>query len=129
MKKTNKNMNASASMGMCVGVAIGAAIGVIFDDIALNAAVGMSIGLAVAMIIGSKKDEIVNKQVEEKGYTIKEITPRDNKEYLIIIEDISGKTIEIVVPEGVMSEEAFTIGDIVFLDEDGMIEQAFDKDE
>lgn len=129
MKKTNKNMNTSMSMGMCFGVAAGSALGVIFDNIALGVAIGMSIGLAIGTIIGSKKDEIVNKQVEEKGYTIKEITPKDNKEYLVIIEDTSGEIIEILVPEGIMSEESFAMGDIVFLDEDGMIEQAFDSDE
>lgn len=110
MKKTNKNMNTSMGMGMCFGVAAGSALGVVFDNIALGVAIGTSIGLAIGTIIGSKKDEIVNKQIEEKGYIIKEITPKDNKEYLVIIEDTSGEIIEIVVPEGQtpLSENTFS---------------------
>ncbi len=34
----------------------------------------------------------------------------------------------VTVPSGTMETELFTVGDIVFMDEDGDIEQAFDKD-
>jgi hypothetical protein len=38
-----------------------------------------------------------------------------------------GETKEIITPGGIMDIELFSVGDIVYLDEDGMLEQAFDK--
>lgn len=129
MKKTNKNINSSMGMYMCFGVAIGTSLGAVFDNIAYGVALGISLGVAVGAIIGSKKDQAVNEQLENKGYTVKDIQPKENKEYSITIEDKSGETIEVVIPEGIMATELFSVGDVVFLDDDGMIEQAFDEEE
>lgn len=129
MKKTNKNINSSMGMYMCFGVAIGTSLGAVFDNIAYGVALGISLGVAVGAIIGSKKDQAVNEQLENKGYTVKDIQPKESKEYSITIEDKSGETIEVVIPEGIMATELFSVGDVVFLDDDGMIEQAFDEEE
>ena len=80
-------------------------------------------------IIGSKKDQAVNDQVEEKGYTIKEINLKENNGYSIVIEDKFGNKKEVLIPSGIMETELFSVGDVVYLDEDGMIEQVYDKDE
>ncbi len=129
MKKTNKNMNSSMGMYMCFGVAIGTSLGVVFDNIAYGVALGISLGVAIGAIIGSKKDQAVNKQVEEKEYTIKEIYPKKDNEYRIVIEDKFGNRKDVLTPSGIMDTELFSVGDVVFLDEDGMIEQVYDKDE
>ena len=129
MKKTNKNMNSGVGFGMCIGAAIGTSLGVAFDNIALGVALGISIGLAVGVTSGANKDKLVNEQLENKGYTVKDIQPKENKEYSITIEDKSGETIDVVIPEGIMATELFSVGDVVFLDDDGMIEQAFDEEE
>ncbi len=129
MKKTNKNMNTSIGMGMCFGVAIGTSLGVVFDNITYGTVFGISIGFAIGAIVGSNKDKAVNEQIEEKGYTIKEINPKENNEYSIVIEDKFGNRKDVLTPSGIMDTELFSVGDVVFLDEDGMIEQAFDKEE
>ena len=35
----------------------------------------------------------------------------------------------VIVPKGQMEEENFQIDDVVFLNDDGLIEQAYDKDD
>lgn len=129
MKKTSKNMNTGIGMGMCFGVAMGSALGAAFDNISMGVALGISIGLAIGAAVGSQKDKAVNEQIEEKGYTIKAIIPDTDKNYIVTIEDKAGEIEEIIVPAGIMSTELFSIGDVVFLDEEGMIEQAFDDED
>lgn len=122
MKRTEKNANEGMSMGMCFGVAIGTSLGVVFDNIAMGVGLGLCIGLLIGFAMGSHKDKLVDEQVSEKGYTVKEIIPRDKKEYSVIIEDKMGETKEVIIPVGIMDTELFSVGDIVYLDEDGMIE-------
>lgn len=129
MKETNKNLNTWMCMGMCFGVAIGTSLGTVFDNIALGTGLGISIGLAVGVAIGSSKDKAVNDQVKEKGYTVKEILPKGDNEYTIVIIDNSGTEKEVIIPSGIMDTELFSVGDVVFMDEDGMIEQVFDKED
>lgn len=130
MKKTSKNTNIGITFGMCFGVAIGTSYGVGFGNMAVGISLGISIGLALGLVWGSQKDKGVNNQVEEKGYTIKSIEAKDeNKEYVITIVNNSGEELVVIVPAGQMETELFTIGDIVFLDEDGLIEQAFDTED
>ena len=115
--------------GSKFGAAIGTSLGVVFDNIAYGVALGISLGVAVGAIIGLKKDQAVNDQVEEKGYTIKEINLKENHGYSIVIEDKFGNKKEVLIPSGIMETELFSVGDVVYLDEDGMIEQVYDKDE
>ena len=68
--------------------------------------------------------------MEEKGYTVKTIEKvEEKKEYIITIVNNLGEESVITVPQGQMDEEAFEIGDVVFLADDGLIEQAYDKEE
>ena len=53
----------------------------------------------------------------------------EEKEYIISIVNKLGVEQLVAVPSGVMDEEAFSIGDVVFLSDDGLIEQAFDKED
>lgn len=130
MKKTSKNMTMGMSLGMCFGVALGTSFGGLFGgSIAIGTSMGLCIGMLVGLAIGSAKDKIVNAQIEEEGYTIK-IIEKDNEsaEYKITIVNNKRKEIVVTVPSGTMETELFTVGDIVFMDEGGDIEQAFDKD-
>ena len=126
MKKTNKNMNMGLALGMCFGVSIGSALGLtLFDgNIAMGTSIGLSLGMAIGVLIGSAKDKEVNKQLEEKGYTITAID--DCKVTLV---NINGEELVVDVPKGTMETEKFAVGDVVFMDEDGDIEQAFDEDD
>lgn len=103
---------------------------VLFDNISIGVALGLSIGLAVGSVIGAQKDKEVNKQMEEKGYIIKRIEQNiENKSFSVTIVTKQGEESVVSVPEGQMQTEEFSIGDIVFLDDDGMLEQAFDKED
>jgi len=130
MKKTNKNTSMGMALGMCFGVSIGTAIGSTFDNMAMGTSLGMCIGMAIGLALGSLKDKEVNKQVEEEGYTIKDIKKDEEKEeYIITIVNRLEEESIVIVPKGQMEEENFQIDDVVFLNDDGLIEQAYDKDD
>ena len=130
MKKTNKNTNMGMALGMCFGSSIGTALGSTFDNMAMGTSLGMCIGMAIGLVLGSQKDKEVNKQVEEEGYTIKDIKKNEQKEeYIITIANRLGEESVVIVSKGEMEEENFEIDDVVFLDDDGLIEQAYDKED
>ena len=130
LKKTNKNTSMGMALGMCFGVSIGTAFGSMIGNTSLGLSMGPGLGLLIGLALGSLKDKEVNKQIEEKGYTIKTITLLDEKqEYVITIVNHLGEEGDVVVPKEQMEEETFEIGDVVFLDEDGMLEQAYDKED
>ena len=124
MKQTTKNAGTGAALGMCFGVAIGSAIE------SLGIPIGLCLGMLIGLIIGANKDKIVNKQVAEKGYKIKAIEKNEvSNEYGIALVDNQGNEQTVSISSGTMETELFKVGDIVFIDEDGDIEQAFDEDE
>lgn len=130
MKKTNKNTSMGMALGMCFGVAIGTALGSAFDNMTMGISLGPCIGMLIGLVFGSLKDEEVNKQIKEKGYTIKDIQKNAGKEeYIITIVNRLGEESVVIVPKGQMEEENFEIEDVVFLDDDGLIEQAYDKED
>ena len=130
MKKTSKNTNMGMPFGMCLGVSIGTALGSTFDNMALGTSLGVCVGMVIGHVLGAQKDKEVNKQVEEEGYVIKDIKKSEIKEeYIITIVNRLGEDSAVIVPKGQMEVENFEIDDIVFLDEDGLIEQAYDKEE
>ena len=123
MKKTNKNTSLGMALGLCFGAAIGTAV---FKNIAL----GISVGIMLGLVLCAAKDNEVNRQLEQQGYTVGAISPdSQNKEYSITIVNKTGAKTIVVVPKGVMDEETFEVGDAVFLTQEGSLEQAFDKDE
>ena len=129
-KKTDKNANMGMALGMCFGVSIGTALGSTFDNMSLGTSLGLCIGMLIGHILGSQKDKEVNKQVEEDGYTVKDIKKCEQKEeYVITITNRSGVESVVIIPKGQMEEENFEIDDVVFLDDDGLIEQAYDKED
>ena len=130
MKKTNKNTTMGIALGMCFGISIGAAMGSVFDSMSLGTSLGLCIGLPLGMAFGVLKDTEVNKQLEEKGYTIKDIKKNEEKEeYIITIVNRLGDESIVIVPKGQMEEENFQIDDVVFLNDDGLLEQVYDKDD
>lgn len=130
MKKTNKNTNLGMVFGMCFGVSIGTAIGNTFDNMSIGTSLGLCIGMAIGIALGSQKDKKVNQQVAEEGYTIKEIEKNETKEeYIITITNKMEQERVVVIPKGQMEEEDFEINDVVYLDDDGLIEQVYDKEE
>ncbi len=130
MKKTNKNTNLGMAFGMCFGVSIGVALGSSVGNMAIGSSMGMCIGAVLGLALGSLKDKEVNKQIEENSYTIKDIKKNEqNEEYIITIVNKLGEKSVVIVPKGQMEAESFSKEDVVYLDEDGMIEQAYDKED
>lgn len=122
MKIIMKNAGMGMALGMCFGVALGSAI----DDLGIP--MGLCFGMLIGLGIGSAKDKIVRAQVEEKGYQIKSIEKNDiSDEYCVTLTDKQENEHTVSVPSGTMETELFHVGDIVFMDEDGEIEQAFDE--
>ena len=86
--------------------------------------------MAIGYVLGSQKDKEVNKQVKEEGYSIKDIKKNEQKEeYIITIANKLGEERVVIVSKGQMEEENFEIDDVVFLDDEGVIEQAYDKED
>ncbi len=124
MKQTTKNAGTGMALGMCFGAAVGSAIG------SLGIPMGICFGMLVGLVIGANKDKIVNKQVAEKEYKIKAIEKNEvSNEYGITLVDNQGSEQTVSISSGTMKTELFKVGDIVFIDEDGDIEQAFNEDE
>lgn len=124
MKQTTKNVKIGMALGICIGVGLGSVID------SLGIPMGICFGLLIGVIIGANKDKIVNKQVAEKGYKIKVIEKDEaSNEYGITLVDNQGNEQKVSISSGTMETELFKEGDIVFIDEDGNIEQAFDEDE
>jgi len=130
MKKTNKNTNMGMALGMCFGVSIGTSIGSSLGNVAMGSSMGMLFGMVIGLLLGTAKDKKINDQIEEDNYTIKEIKKNEqNEEYIITIVNKSGEERDVIVPKSQMEEEKFSKADVVYLDEDGMIEQAYDKED
>ncbi|MDO4556795.1 MAG: hypothetical protein Q4B70_16915 [Lachnospiraceae bacterium] len=124
MRKTTDNMALGMSLGMCFGVALGTAVE------KLGIPMGICFGMLIGMMIGIAKDKAVKEQVEKEGYTIKSIEKNDaSDDYRIIINNNRGEEQMVNVPIGTMETEQFAVGDIIFMDEDGDIEQAFDEED
>ena len=124
MKQTTKNAGTGMAIGMSIGVAMGSAIE------SLGIPMGLCFGMLMGLVIGANKDKIVNKQVAEKGYKIKVIEKNEgSNEYGITLVDHQGSEQTVSISAATMETELFKVGDIVFIDEDGDIEQAFDEDE
>ncbi len=47
---------------------------------------------------------------------------------MVIVEDKAGERKEIETPGGIIETELFEVGDVVYLDEDGMLEKIDDED-
>ena len=91
---------------------------------------GMLFGMVIGLLIGAAKDREINNQIEGKGYTIKEIKKNEHDEgYIITIVNKSGEENMVTIPKGQMEEEAFSKNDVVYLDEDGLLEQVYDKED
>ncbi len=124
MKKTNKNMGLGMAYGSCIGLIVGALIGSFGIPLCLLA--GMLIGLA----IGKRKDDAVNEQVIEKSYKIQTIDLNEKfADYDVTVTDKKGNKKSTSVSAKKMKQEQFKIGDIVFMDDKGNIEQAFDANQ
>ena len=124
MKQTTKNAGTGMAIGISVGVAIGSAIK------SLGIPIGLCFGMLIGLAIGANKDKIVNKQVAEKGYKINAIEKNEaSDEYSITLVDNQGNEQTLSISSKTMETELFKVGDIVFIDENEDIEQAFDEDE
>ena len=124
MKQTTKNAGTGMAIGMSIGVAMGSAIE------SLGIPMGLCFGVLMGLVIGANKDKIVNQQIAEKGYKIKAIEKNEgSNEYGITLVDHQGNEQTVSISATTMETELFKVGDIVFIDEDGDIEQAFDEDE
>lgn len=128
MKKTSKNTNMGMVLGMCLGLSMGTAFGSLFHNMAMGSCLGLSLGMLLGLILGSQKDKAVNEQIEKDGYAVKHIQ-KDEEAYKITIVNKSEEEQIVTVSKGEQNEENFQIGDLVFRNEDGSIEQAYDADD
>lgn len=104
-------------------VKFGLVLGVIFEIISPKTKIiTVLFAIILGYIIGSKRDEVVSAQINEKEYRVKEISGND-----ITIEDKFGNKQVITVTDKKMKSEKFEINDIVFLDASNSIEQAYIK--
>ncbi|MBE5955427.1 MAG: MFS transporter [Lachnospiraceae bacterium] len=130
MKKTNKHTSMGMTLGMCFGVSLGISLGSSVGNVAMGSSMGMLFGMVIGLLIGAAKDREINNQIEEKGYTIKDIKKNEQSgEYIITIVNRLGEENVVNVPKGQMEEENFSNEDVVYLDEDGMLEQAYYKED
>jgi hypothetical protein len=129
MKKTNKNRDLGLAMGMCFGVSIGTALGSSTGNLAMGSCMGLCIGMALGLVLGAKKDEQVNKQLEENDYTVQSVDPDEQTgNYTVTVVNKKGEERVVSVTKDQMEEEGFSKDDAVYLNEDGTIEQAYDKE-
>ena len=124
-KKTSRNRTLGMSLGMCFGVAIGTSFS---NSLSIGQGLGLSMGLCfgmyIGMALGSHKDNIINQQLEEQGYTISHIEPAEApKTFAVTIVNYAGEKQTIAVPKGELEAETLKIGDVVYLDEEGHLEQ------
>lgn len=123
MKETHKNTNLGIALGVCFGITFGLAV---FDNISL----GMLLGMAIGISFGAAKDKKINDQLKTQGYTITDITWSDTQNtYDIRITNKHGEMQTITIAKGSFDAESLTVGDAVYLTEEGLLEQAYDKDE
>ena len=117
------------ALGMCFGVSIGTSLGTVFDNISIGITFGVCFGMLIGLVLGILKDNKVNEQLEVKGYTIKTIEKNEENMYIVTIANKLGEECVVSVSKGEMDEEDFKIGDIVFLTDEGVLEQAYDKED
>ena len=117
------------SLGMCLGVGLGLSLGEsLFGSQSVGMCVGTGVSMVLGMAIGAAKDKKVNAQMDGKGYVITGIEACPDKTFHVTIQDKSGKSQSVPVTKGEMETELFAVGDAVYLDEEGRIEQALDKE-
>lgn len=96
----------------------------------INTGTGMCMGMCICMCIGIAlgyaKDNAINKQLEEQGYTISHIESADApKTFAVTIVNYAGEKQTLSVPKGELESDALKIGDVVYLDEEGHLEQVY----
>ena len=126
-KKTSRNRTLGMSLGMCFGVSIGMSFSNLFDvSSGTGMCMGLCFGMYIGMALGSHKDNIINQQLEEQGYTISHIEPAEApKTFAVTIVNYAGEKQTIAVPKGELEAETLKIGDVVYLDEEGHLEQVY----
>lgn len=130
-KKTSRNRSLGMSLGMCFGVSIGMGLA---SSLNINIGTGMCMGMCICMCVGialgSAKDNAINEQLEEQGYTISHIEPADvPKTCVVTIVNYAGEKKTVSVPKGELESETLKIGDVVYLDEEGHLEQVYADEE
>ena len=129
--RSSRYQTLGMSVGMCFGLAIGMSIGyLLFDNGLTGMSTGLPIGMLLGMAVGMAKDKKINEQIDTKGYTILEINQKDDiqDEYAVKIGDKDGQESIVVVSKNNMKTEKFEVGDVVYMNEDGGLEQVVDRD-
>ncbi len=115
MKKTNKYTVMYMPLGMVLGLAFGILIyGIPSGSIAVGMSIGIGVGLCFGVAIGAAKDAKINKQLEEFGYTVKEVNKTDDG-YDLIIRDKNGSERAMPISEKTQAKERFKPGDSVYV--------------
>ncbi len=116
-------------IGMCLGSGLGVALGSAAGNVGTGLCLGICFGMSLGMLLGSLIDNKINKQLEEKAYRVKAVEEKEDGDFAVTCSDKNGNDITSPVTASQMKEEAFSVGDYVFLDDDGSITQAFGEDE
>ena len=129
-KKTGRNRSLGISLGMCFGVAIGTGFSNSLDvSQGIGLSLGLCFGMCAGMALGSHKDSVINKQLEEQGYTISHIEPSEVPDvFAVTIVNYAGEKQAVSVPKGELEAETLKVGDVVYLDEEGHLEQVYGED-
>lgn len=126
MKKSRKYTGIYTATGMCMGSGIGVCFGVSLDHLGLWMPVFLCIGLAVGAALGKRKDDAINAQIEEKGYTIQKMEyNEEEKTYQIVVVSKEGDQLDINVPESVAKSQKLEVGTLVYIDENNNVDNPF----
>ncbi len=116
-------------IGMSIGMAVGLSLGYgVFDNITTGLSLGLCLGMCLGALIGNAKDKKVAVQLEEKGYKVVEINQIEAEMFVVKISDKEGNEQTIRVRKADLEFENFQVGDFIYLDEDGDIDNLMEDE-
>lgn len=123
MKQTHRHMVLGMSLGMCMGTGIGVALGTAMSGgIGTGMCLGLCFGMSVGMALGALRDREINRQIEEKGYTVREIVTLETGDAAVTVEDKTGALRTVTVPAKEAKQMELSVGSVVFLGETDHLE-------
>lgn len=111
MKETHKYVG----IGTVVGVLVGQLL-VAVTHWNNKEYLGVLLVMFIGMVIGTIKDQAVNRQLREKAYTVSEIQYQESTgKYEVLISSKTGENVNLLIPVAKMEKEKLKVNDVVFL--------------
>lgn len=131
MKKTRRNQETGAGIGLCTGMVLGMIAGEnILGSMGTGMCIGVCLGMCIGTVAGAVKDRKINEQYEQEGYTAVDIRGGDDGKSYVTVRNTAGEETVIETPAADIEAEEITAGDAVYIDEEGHIEKVeFDDEE